>query len=206
MCGRYAFAEKPENIYTNYKVPKIHSLPQLPLYNISPGSFCPVITKNGEREMHILRWGLIPRWAKDPRIGYKLINARAESANEKPSFKDSFHNRRCLIPATGFYEWKDGLPYYIRLKSQNIFSMGGIYDYWKDGENQLLQTFAVITTSANQVIEKVHNRMPVIIEKQNENLWLDQTSDISHVISLLKPYKNEQTIMHRVSTSVNETP
>ncbi|MFC1722127.1 SOS response-associated peptidase [Patescibacteria group bacterium] len=210
MCGRYIFAEETTRIYKRYNIKKEPSEKQLkldPAYNIAPGSLVPVITRNSPNRIEIMKWGLIPHWAKDPRIGYKLINARAESVHIKPSFKSSFNTKRCLIPATGFYEWKktndSKMPYLIQLKSRKVFSFAGLYDIWKDAENKKFRTFTIITTQPNKLMEPIHNRMPVILDKTKEEIWLNNNSALDILLNLLKPFKSSELESFPVSTDVN---
>lgn len=210
MCGRYIFAEEAVKLYERYGVKKGSKNKQLHLeakYNIAPGSLVPVITRESPNLIKIMRWGLIPHWAKDPKIGYKLINARAESIDTKPSFRSSFKHKRCLIPATGFYEWKktshEKLPYLIQFKTRGIFSFAGIYDIWKDVEGVGFETFTIITTKPNKLVEPMHNRMPVILEKKYEDSWLDEKTDINKLLDMLKPYPGQELEAYKVSTKVN---
>lgn len=157
-------------------------------------------------EAVLMRWGLIPSWAKDPKIGYKMINARSESILEKPSFKKPFLSQRCLIPASGFYEWQHldnkKIPYYFKLKDQDLFAFAGLYDEWKDPEGYPLKTFTIITTEPNEVVAPIHNRMPVILPEKSEDIWLDHTiSDPQKLLSLLTPYKNSEMILEKLSPS-----
>lgn len=211
MCGRYLFAKKPKEIYKRYNIPKQEQLGTNPMYNIYPGARVPVITRNSPNKVEIMKWGLIPSWSKDPKIGNKLINARGETVHQKPSFRISFKNKRCLIPATGFYEWgtiKDEnssskIPYLIQLKTRSIFSFAGIYDIWKDAEGKEFKTFSIITTSANKLMEPIHHRMPVILEKENEDTWLDSSSQPEKLLKLLVPFANKGLEYFTVSSKVN---
>jgi putative SOS response-associated peptidase YedK len=180
-----------------------------PLYNIAPTQNAPVILNDGDRIMEELRWGLIPSWAKDPAIGNKLINARAETLSEKASFKRPFQARRCLVPADGFYEWrftrtsKGKIPMRIRLKSQEPFAMAGLWERWKDAEGKELRTFTIITTEANEALQPIHNRMPVILKAKDEEAWLDPKAASKHLTVLLAPYPAEEMEEYEVSKLIN---
>lgn len=154
-----------------------------------------------------MRWGLIPFWAKDPKIGYKMINARAETVNEKPSFKHSLKNKRCIVPASGFYEWlkseKQKIPFYIKPKDQEYFSFAGLYDVWKDAEGKEIKSYTIITTTPNIKMAKIHDRMPVILKVADEDKWLDQNTDIDELLKLLKPYPDSEMEIYSVSDLVN---
>lgn len=216
MCGRYALAEKPENLYKRYNIQKpdkkhsaiYQEILQLgPRYNIAPGDFVPVVTKGSPLTLQFMKWGLVPYWAKDPRIGYKMINARAETIMTKPSFKKSFRDKRCIIPATGFYEWEKTkerkIPYLFKLNSQKIFSFAGIYDMWKDAEEKELLTFTIITTDANECVKPIHTRMPVILDIHQELLWLSEDQATEQLTKLLRPHDDAAMQKHKVSTEVN---
>lgn len=142
-----------------------------------------------------MRWGLVPGWAKDPTIGYKLINARAETVAEKPSFRNSFAHRRCLILASGFYEWLDTgsrkQPYKFTLRDQKVFAFAGLWDHWQDGKGNELVTCSIITTSPNQVVAEYHDRMPVILEKEHRWEWL-KDQPLQELHTMLKPYPVER--------------
>jgi putative SOS response-associated peptidase YedK len=206
MCGRYSLTRIQE-LMNRYDAYAEKDLDINPNYNISPSFIMPVITKNSPKKIQPMKWGLIPSWAKDPRIGYKMINARAESIKEKPSFKNSFRNRRCLVPATGFYEWKkDGdtkTPYYFKAKDDSIFSFAGLYDIWIDAEGKEILSYTIITTEPNEIMRPIHNRMPVILKRKDEDKWLDISSSDLEIISMLKPTENEMLESYQVSANVN---
>ncbi len=170
MCGRFALFSSVQAIkkYYNY----LNEVQDWKAnYNIAPSQKIPVIiNKSGEKNLEFFQWGLIPFWAKDKKIGYKMINTRAETISEKPSFKFAFRKRRCLIPANGFYEWRkeDKQPFFIQLKDCEIFSFAGIWENWKSPEGDYIQSCSIITTSANDFTEKIHQRMPAILPKEQE--------------------------------------
>lgn len=208
MCGRYALAE-PDEITPRFGVtPKE---PLKPNYNAAPGQFMPVITRgeDGKRKLDIMKWGLVPVWSKDEKIGYKLINARAESLFEKNTWRTVIKKRRCLIPATGFYEWKrEGTdkkqPYYIHPRDDALFAFAGIWEVWHDHEGGELHTYSIITTEPNAEMTEIHNRMPVILHQEDEDAWLDAPADDQAAIEqFLHPYEDHGLDMFEVSTEVN---
>ncbi len=210
MCGRYIFAEEPKNLCKRFNIKEALSGARLeiePMYNIAPGFLVPVIIKNSPNTLEIMKWGLIPHWAKDPKIGNRLINARAETVAQKPSFRESFKVRRCLVPATGFYEWKktgnDRAPYLIQMKTNEVFSFAGIYDVWKDVEGKEFKTFSIITTQANKPVKPIHHRMPVILEAKDEESWLDKKTTPDNLQKLLMPYPEGKLEAYTVSIKVN---
>jgi putative SOS response-associated peptidase YedK len=178
MCGRFAFYSPAEATAALFGAATLDSL--APRYNIAPTQDIAVIRREeGSRAtMSMLRWGLVPFWAKDPAIGNRMINARAETIAEKPSFRAAYQKRRCLIPADGFYEWHtaDGkkLPYFISLKRGEPFAFAGLWETWQDRESgQVLETATIITTEANDFMNRLHHRMPVILEAEKIDAWLD---------------------------------
>ena len=204
MCGRFA-------LYSSFQAIKDYAdiLAQLEEleanYNVAPGQNIPVIIKKDDgNHLEFCKWGLIPFWAKDPKIGYKMINTRAETINEKPSYKYAFQKRRCLIPVNGFYEWrkKDKQPFYIHLKKRELFTFAGIWENWRSPEGEFVQSCSIITTPANDTLENIHNRMPVILPQNSESTWL-ANEDPGKLIELLKPYPRSDIIYHEVSKEVN---
>lgn len=155
----------------------------------------------------MFHWGLVPFWAKDPKIGTRLINARAETIAEKPAFRTPFKKHRCLVLADGFYEWdRKGarrVPYRVVLKDEMPFALAGICDYWKDESGKELRSFSIITTDANQLIATIHDRMPVILLPQDEKVWLDPGLDLIKALKMLRPYPADDMKMYPVSTLVN---
>ncbi|MBC8386148.1 MAG: SOS response-associated peptidase [Candidatus Cloacimonetes bacterium] len=205
MCGRFAIHTSVTEIkkYADAlsKIDKIEEN-----YNVTPGSKIPVIIKQGEANIiDGFQWGLIPFWAKDAKIVYKLINARAESISEKPSFRNAFQRRRCLIPANGFYEWKkpERIPFYIYLNDRELFTFAGIWEKWLSPEGKEIKTCSIITTDPNHLLKTIHNRMPVILNKEDEQKWIDHTNDKASLSSLLQPYPAEKMKAHIVSKAVN---
>lgn len=179
-----------------------------PRFNIAPTQTVPVIVRDDTRKAVTMRWGLVPFWAKDPKIGNRLINARAETVSTKPAFRASLKKRRCIVPTTGFYEWRrDGktkTPFYVRMKDDSFFGLAGLYDRWQKPDGSSMLTFTIITTSPNSVLEKIHNRMPVILPPEREDTWLgDGELPSRTLISFFKPYPSKLIAAHQVSTDVN---
>jgi putative SOS response-associated peptidase YedK len=205
MCGRFQLSVKGKHISERFNV-EVFDEKYSPSYNCAPSQQLAVITNAEPEKLSYFKWGLIPFWSKDPKIGNKLINARSESISEKASFKTAFAKRRCLIPANGFYEWKkDGkekTPYRIFLKNEEIFAMAGIWEIWKDAEGKALNTFSIITTTPNSLMKNIHNRMPVILNKNDEKAWLFE-SDPSYLQTLLKPYDQNIMNAYQISSKVN---
>ncbi|HOF80891.1 MAG: SOS response-associated peptidase [Bacteroidales bacterium] len=205
MCGRYSFAPDLKIVNEHYDI-SVNDGDLTPNYNCAPSQLLPVITNDKSIGFNFFRWGLIPFWAKDISIGNKFINARSETILEKPSFRNAFRQRRCLVPADAFYEWKqevkEKIPYRIFLKNQNIFSMAGIWEKCKLPNGETIFSFAIITTQPNTLMTKIHNRMPVILDKKGEDLWINNT-DEKELTNLLKPFPAEQMTAYRISNLVN---
>lgn len=204
MCGRFSFSPLTKIIEERFNV-IIDKTDYKPRYNCAPSQNLAVISNVSQGKLSYFRWGLIPFWAKDKSIGNKLINAKAETISEKPSFRNSFKRKRCLVLSDGFYEWKkenEKIPFRITMKDNSLFAMAGIWDNWKDNENEIINSFAIITTTPNELLKNIHNRMPVILHKTNENDWLNNNN--RDVLSeLLKPYPFELMQAYQVSKLVN---
>ena len=207
MCGRFALATDKKVLEMLYEIVMREEL--TPRYNIAPSQEILAIRylpEAGKREAVNLKWGLVPFWAEDPAIGNRMINARAETAPQKPSFRDAFKKRRLLIPATGFYEWKkeEGAkqPFFICRKDGQPFSLAGLWERWDKGD-QGLETCTIITTEPNSLVAPLHNRMPVIIPREAYEHWLNPVAEKSHLTSLLKPYPPEEMVAYPVSHQVN---
>lgn len=193
MCGRYSFAIEDALILERFGI-RVRTAIYKARYNCSPTQNLAVIANDAPDTLKYFRWGLIPYWAKEPSIGNKLINARAETLLEKPSFKNAFRSRRCLVPATGFYEWKHDTvktPYHIGMKNGGAFSFAGLWDKWISGDGEIIHSFTIITTSPNELVEKIHHRMPVILPRDDEQRWIVPHPDPS-LLELLKPYPAEK--------------
>ena len=212
MCGRYTLHKKAAELADRFNVASVKDELR-ENYNVAPGQFMPVvINENGKTRIELMKWGLVPFWAKDPKIGYKLINARAETLFEKPMWRRAIKNRRCLVPADGFYEWKlvkedtkeDKHPFYVYPRQEELFSFAGIWESWKDTEDMEWKTYSIITTKPNKEMAKVHNRMPVILHREDEDSWLDPLhGDRNDIEPYLQPYDDNGLEMYEVSSSVN---
>jgi putative SOS response-associated peptidase YedK len=193
MCGRFVLVTDLNNIQKNFNVQEIFCQYR-PNWNIAPSQLIPaIIHHDGKNRLVCFRWGLIPSWSKDPSIAEKMFNARAETVDKKPSFRDAFKKRRCLIVADGFYEWKkEGnkkMPLYYYLKSGRPFGFAGLYETWLSPDKKEINTCIIITTAANELIAPVHDRMPVILPNDQEKAWLENDADdLSALKSILKPY------------------
>ncbi|WP_428911211.1 SOS response-associated peptidase [Niallia sp. Krafla_26] len=210
MCGRFTLTAQFTEIIDRFEIEAAiaEELYQLS-YNVAPSqSVLSVINDGKKNRLGYLRWGLIPSWAKDEKIGYKLINARAETLAEKPSFRDAFRRRRCLIIADSFYEWKrhengTKTPMRIQLKSNEPFAMAGLWERWKKG-NDTIYTCSIITTPPNQIMDGIHDRMPAILDKKLEQTWLDPSNqDLQLLNQCLQPYSSELMNAYEVSSIVN---
>jgi len=211
MCGRFTNKAKKEEIEKEFKVTRLDNVNFEPRYNIAPSRMIDAVLElEAERILTRLKWGLIPYWAKDDSFASKTINARAETLTEKASFRDAFRQRRCIIPASGFYEWaKKGdqakQPFYFYLKEKNVFGFAGLWEEWLDKESgELVETCTIITTEANARLEPVHDRMPVILKSADYDLWLNEKiTNTSKLQNLLVPYPAEEMDSHPVSKAVN---
>jgi putative SOS response-associated peptidase YedK len=190
MCGRFGL-EYGDDFYPRFKIKNL--LPGIKSnFNISPGQDVPVITLEPEgNTIGLMRWGFVPSWADDPKIGYKMFNARIETIQEKPTFRSSFISRRCLVPASYFYEWKeeDGkkIPHCINVLNEKYFSMAGIFSHWTDKKtNIVLNTFSILTSSPNDDLSKIHDRMPVILKPEAESTWLEKGSEPYEFLDITK--------------------
>ena len=212
MCGRFTLTYDINTIANTFHAQNTLSTQaeSSPRYNIAPTQGIVAVMQNDTRHLDLLRWGLIPSWAKEESIGSKMINARAETLAEKPSFKRLLHTRRCLIVADGFYEWKAETkgpkqPMYFSLQQHEPFAFAGLWDSWKSPDGALLRTCTIITTNANELVAPVHNRMPVILPSTAYDAWLDPTlRDEQELLPLLKPYNAQDMTVRAVSRLVND--
>jgi len=209
MCGRFARKTDPKRLAKEFKVAEA---PQAEAnYNVAPTQNILAVRGAADgREMIFLKWGLVPSWAKDTSIGAKLINARSETVEEKPSFRDAFRRKRCIIPADGFYEWKrEGggkQPYFFRLKDERPFGFAGLWDRWEGEGGQVINSCTILTTEANEVLRPVHDRMPVILHPEDYELWLEgEEREWALLRELLRPYPGEEMTSHPVSPAINST-
>ncbi|MBI2485800.1 MAG: SOS response-associated peptidase [Deltaproteobacteria bacterium] len=210
MCGRFTLSTDKDDLQSRYGFVDPSSVMLKPRYNIAPSQYSPtVIVNQDQRELVMMRWGFVPSWAKDIKVGYKMINAKAETLTEKNSFKKSFREKRCLILADGFYEWEKSdkkykIPHRIVLKTHQPFAFAGLWDVWKTPEEDKLISFTIITTKANTMMEPIHDRMPVILHEKDEAKWLDpQLKDTDKLAKLLIPYPPELMGAYQVSKIVN---
>ena len=205
MCGRYSFSALAKEVEERFHV-KIDGSTWRVRYNCAPSQQLAVITDQNPTEISYQRWGLIPHWSKDPIIGNKLINARLETAHEKPAFSESFVGRHCLVLSTGFYEWKKTgslkQPQFIRLKNHPIFTMAGIWDRWQSPQGSYVDSFSILTTEPNSLMRTIHNRMPVILTPSAEKQWLT-TQDPIMMKKLVVPIPSEAMEAFPVSNRVN---
>lgn len=205
MCGRFATRGKAREIARQLGIDEI-DLPER--YNVAPTTFVLAAVADPAPRWTLLRWGLIPGWAKDISIGSRLINARAESIQEKASFRSSFKRRRCLIPCLGYYEWQrfahHKQPWFHTYSDDRLIVMAGIWDHWQSPDGSELESFSLITTDSNSIAAQVHHRMPVLLSSQNWSVWMDHSSEkTNHLIPLLGPGHDPHFQTYRVSTSVN---
>ena len=207
MCGRYTLRTPVEKLAEEFGF-DASSVEVSPNYNVAPTQeVAAVLSEGGERRLELLRWGLIPSWADDPGIGSRMINARAETAPEKPSFRRAFRERRCLIPADGFYEWKrtNGTkqPYYIRMREGRPFAFAGLWESWKDDGGPEIRSCAILTTAPNALAGEIHDRMPVILPAGSYDAWLDPEAEREELVALLAPYPEAEMEAYPVSRFVN---
>ncbi len=209
MCGRFTLTVDPADLqetFADFIFPPLFT----PRYNIAPSQPVLAIPNDGTKRADFFQWGLVPSWAKDPAIAAKLINARAETAAEKPSFRGSFKRKRCLIPADGFYEWKKDeetkakTPYFIYMKDRKPFAFAGLWDEWHSPDGSLLRTCAILTVSPNELMAALHNRMPLILEARHYADWLNSNSlTATDLSALIQPFPSDKMSAHPVSKLVN---
>ena len=212
MCGRSSLTktekELEERFQATFYSEDLERYNPLPNYNVAPTHMMPVITNEDVLHFNVYRWGLIPFWAKDEKIGSKMINARVETIIEKATYKNTFQKKRCLVPMDGFYEWKkegkDKIPHRIITTDQEIFSVAGMWESWKNPTGHTIHTFTVITLPANECMSKLHDRMPAILPRDQEKLWLDNDLTREDALSLLQPYDSFKMDFYEVSNKVNK--
>jgi putative SOS response-associated peptidase YedK len=218
MCGRFTLHHTTKEVAERFNVQQVLFEPE-PRYNVAPSQNVAVITQGAYAELDNSRllegykWGLIPSWAKDPAIGYRMINARAETLVEKPSFRSALRRRRCLVPADGFYEWpkeekaaksEPRQPLHIRTNNGELFAFAGLWDEWQSPDGSPIRTCTIITTEPNELLSTVHHRMAVMLPREFEEAWLDNTlDDVPELLNILKPYPADTMEMYPVSPSVN---
>jgi len=216
VCGRYALAGPRPGEWSELRVrtrfPALGESVELrQRFNVAPTDqvACVTTSREGEPRGELLRWGLVPHWAKEPSLGAKLINARAETVAEKPAFRDAFSRRRCLIVADGFYEWerrgpKARHPFHITRSDRAPFAFAGLWATWHGPEDRLLRTCTIVTTAANEAVRPLHDRMPVILDADAEDAWLDPATPAPLLHELLASLAPEQTALREVSRAVND--
>ena len=205
MCGRYAIVQA-DKVGERFEATDAQ-LPLLPRYNVAPSQANPVVVRNSPNRVVLMQWGLVPAWSKEPRTQFSTINARAETVATSAVFRGPFKSRRCLVPASAFYEWRktsEGKqPYCIRLRGGELFAFAGLYDIWRDGDGNELQSYTIITTAANELVAPLHNRMPVILHRDDEGAWLDKSTDPERLKALLAPFPAEAMETFPVSRALN---
>jgi putative SOS response-associated peptidase YedK len=210
MCGRFA-RKSTQEVLADWFGVELEDMPWFaPSYNAAPQSVQPVVRLNrdsGQREFAQLRWGLVPFWAKDAKFGYSTINARAEEVASKPAYREALKKRRCLVPADAFYEWqridkKTKHPFAFGLRSGEPYAMAGLWERWLPKEGEALETFTILTTDPNELMEPVHNRMPVILEPRDYKRWLEPADAARPPVDLLRPYPAEKMVAWPVSDRV----
>jgi putative SOS response-associated peptidase YedK len=210
MCGRYRLSRRKQ-IVEEYFDTVSGEEEWTPRFNIAPTQLIPIIRQHPKepvRELSLMRWGLIPSWAKDSSAAAKMINARSETASTKPAFRDALKSRRCLIPVDGFYEWertgKAKQPYRFEVDDGELFAFAGLWDGWKDASGNWIKTCSILTTTPNSVTSAVHDRMPVILDPASYDLWLDPgMQHVSAISQLLKPFDARLMRCYPISTRIN---
>jgi putative SOS response-associated peptidase YedK len=210
MCGRFTLTADVNKIRESFQGVNVPDQMQ-PKYNVAPTQPVAVIPNDGKNQLDFFVWGLIPSWAKDPNIGSRMINARAETLAEKPAFRSAFRRRRCLVVADGFYEWRlegDGkrkTPMYIRLEGGEPFAFAGLWEIWQSPDGSTIPSCTIITTEPNTMMASIHNRMPVILPKAAYSQWLaPEEQDPSQLMGLLRPYAEDEMAAYPVSRAVND--
>lgn len=211
MCGRYTLTVDLDAITAEFGPFETRETIPIPRFNIAPTQSAPVLRNiEGKHWVDALKWGLIPSWSKDATIGTRLINARSETVSEKPSFRAAFKSRRCLIPTTGFYEWRKispngpKQPYHIHRKDGRAFAYAGLWEQWTDPNGEVVESFTILTTEANDLIRPLHNRMPVILSPNDYDKWLNAgASDVETLRSLMQPFSGDDFEITPVSKRIN---
>ena len=210
MCGRITFRASGKDLTTLFDLIEAPDPDPEPRYNVAPTQEVLAVRQaaNGaDRELVALRWGLVPHWSKDLKIGYKLINARAETVASTPAFRSAFKSRRCLVPADGYYEWrkveKAKQPYFFHRHDDRPFAFAGLWEHWESPDGELVDSCTIVTTDANDLAYPIHDRMPVIIDPADFGLWLNRGGDLKQCQALLRPYLGEGMEAYPVSTFVN---
>jgi len=220
MCGRYTLTSRGEELASHFEAEAAEDLALLsPRFNIAPTQDAPVIrvaevredgAEPGERVIALHRWGLVPVWARDVAIGNRMINARSETASDKPAFRDAIRTRRCLVPLNGFYEWERRgrvrAPWWFHpVEGEGPWAAAGLWERWWDGDNRLLHSFTILTTDANEVVSPLHDRMPMLLDDAGQDRWMDAAvEDPEALRDLRTPWDAERTAARAVSLKVND--
>lgn len=221
MCGRYSLSIRLDTLIQHFRtyftVVLDSGIEQhwRPRYNIAPTQHVPALRQlGGDTHLSLMRFGLVPHWADSPKTGYSLINARAETIGQKPAFRQAFRRRRCLIPATGFYEWqaagKSKQPWFLRVKDSEIFALAGLWEHW-EGQDVVIDSFSIVVTEANEFVRPIHDRMPVILAPEDYESWLDPGNQDTHSLQqALRPWPAERMegwpVSRRVNRPTNDGP
>ena len=212
MCGRSSLTKSEKELEARFRATfysdELEKYNPLPNYNVAPTHVMPVITNEDPEHFRPLRWGLIPFWAKDLRIGYKMINARKETVLEKSAFKNAVQKHRCIVPMDGYYEWKkvgkSKQPFRVVVRDQDIFSVAGLWAKWKSPEGVLYETYTILTQEPSPSIAHIHDRMPAILSRDQEVEWLDTDLSPSEALKILEPYPDSQIDAYTVSARVGK--
>lgn len=211
MCGRSSLTktekELEERFGATFYSEDLEQYNPLPNFNVAPSHIMPIITQSDKEHFQPMRWGFIPPWAKDEKVGFKMINARVETILEKNTFKKAVENKRCLVPADGFYEWrrdgKNKQPFRIQKKDASIFCYAGLWSKWISPSGDEINSFTVITQQPNKLMEGIHDRMPVILTKEQEPLWLSEELSPESLLKMIEPYPEDELTAFPVSSKVN---
>jgi len=215
MCGRYTLMVQEQDLIAEFDLIGDGNCDYAVRYNIAPTQNVPVVrVVEGQRRLNPLRWGLVPFWAKDLKIGSRMINARSEEAASKPAFRSALRKHRCLVPCTGFFEWKvvgestarkpAKQPYYIHRRDNRVFGLAGIWERWNAPDGALVESYSILTTSPNDLVATLHDRMPVIVRRDAYALWLDaEMQDTTRLQPIFAPFPATDFVANRVSTRVN---
>ena len=212
MCGRASLTKVEKDLevrfHATFYSEDLERYNPLPNYNVAPTQMHPVITNTDSEHLQFFKWGLIPFWAKDEKIGSRMINSRIETILEKPAFRNAVNKRRCLVPFDGFYEWQKTpsgkIPFRIILKDKSIFAVAGIWEKWKSPEGEEVFSFSVITQPPNALMESIHDRMPAILLPEQEQSWLDLDIPAEEALKMVAPFPDELLEAYTVSKKVNK--
>ncbi|MDQ6420814.1 SOS response-associated peptidase [Paenibacillus sp. LHD-117] len=210
MCGRYTITISLEELMVRYMIDETMVPYHRPKYNVAPSQLVFAVIHDGQRNrLGELKWGLVPPWADDPKIGFMMINARAETAASKPAFREPLRRKRCIIPADGFYEWKKDAggknkqPMRIVKRDRSVFSMAGLYEIWQSPAGEKISSCTILTTEPNEVVAPIHDRMPVILRPEDEALWLNRgMQDPDKLAALFVPYPDREIEAYPVGAAV----